>query len=182
MERLATQAAAAAAASAAAADAAVVAERAAADAAAARTADAAHAARKIAELEGALDAAAQQGTALDEATRQGAALRVLYAEELDRASRMAVGLGCAQQSEERARSEVAALAEALRLAEARAGHAEDGATALRAQAGQLEAALAARDAVLTATTGARVAPRGLGAWARRGDAGLTRLPCEHPLS
>jgi chromosome segregation ATPase len=109
----------------------------------------------VAELERRLGEAAVQAAQLDEAVRVGAANRALYAEELSRASRLAVELVRAQDAAERAGAEAARLGAELAAGEARAERAQDEATALRARSQQLQAALDARGSTLEDTAGGR---------------------------
>lgn len=151
--RLSAQAAAAAARDAAAAEGAEEAARALVAAEERRVAEYSEASGVAADLRDKLQEAAVKEAALDESTRQCEALRVLYSEELARASKLAVELTRIQERADKAESEGSSLRRALVRGESRAEHAEDEASALRARAAQLEAALGAKDHQLRDTSG-----------------------------
>jgi chromosome segregation ATPase len=152
-ERLAGQAAEAAARAAADADALEAALAALTGSEADRFAERSSAAAMVAELRGRLEAAAAQGVALQQAAHEAEALRVLYGEELARASRMAVDLSRAREAADAAEARNAALATALEEGKGHATRAEDESSALRARAAQLAAALATQGARLEGTSG-----------------------------
>ena len=91
--------------------------------------------------------------------RDAGALRVLYAEELERASRLAVELSRARQAADEAVAQGTDLRRALVRGESRVGHAEGEAAALRLRATQLQATLDAGTTALGAVNGEHVRER-----------------------
>lgn len=95
-----------------------------------------------------LQDAAAVSHALADATRQVEALRLLYNEELARASRLAVDLTKVQTTADKAKAEEDGLVSQLKKSDSRADHAEGLAGALKVQVMQLMEELQAEKATL----------------------------------